>query len=318
VHLVHVAVATADGTLVAAVGDPDRQVYARSAVKPVQAAASLDALPGWVGELDVEALAIAAASHAGSADQQVEAARVLALAGLDEEALGCPPALPVDEAARSAAPAPTRLAHNCSGKHALFLLAHTAAGGDPTDYLDPAVDLQRRVRRRLAVLAGCEPGGPSVDGCGAPAWRLPLRALAAVFARLATPAGDAPLAAVRAAMIARPDLVGGPGAPDTELMSADARTVAKRGAEGVLAAGVAGGAHGRPPAVGVAVKVADGAARGAGPAVATVCAALGATVPDEVRTPAVLGGGTARGSTAVAAADATRLVDALAPLLANV
>ena len=41
-------------------------------------------------------LAIACASHIGSDDHQIEAARILAEADLDESALRCPPALPED------------------------------------------------------------------------------------------------------------------------------------------------------------------------------------------------------------------------------
>ena len=38
VHLGHVAVCDADGRLVVALGDPDHRVFARSSMKPLQAA----------------------------------------------------------------------------------------------------------------------------------------------------------------------------------------------------------------------------------------------------------------------------------------
>ncbi|HVM00073.1 MAG TPA: asparaginase [Egibacteraceae bacterium] len=288
-HLGAVAVADADGTVVGRLGDIDALVYPRSALKPFQALATTSLLaraaPDPVG------LAVACASHTGSDDAQIEAAHLLAVAGLDESALRCPPAWPADPATLRTTTEPSRLAHNCSGKHAAFLWAHTAGGGEPERYLDPGCPLQTRVREVLAAVTGAAPTGPAVDGCGAPAWRLPLVRLAAGYARLAAAHGGAPLAAVRAAMTARPDLVGGAGCADTALMASDRRVVAKRGAEGVLAAGMP---TSRGP-VGVAVKVADGAGRAAVPPVAAVLRALGATVPGALlRTPLPPGGAPAR------------------------
>lgn len=289
-HLGHVAVANADGGLVAGLGTPHALVYGRSALKPLQTVATLEALAAVGRDLAGEGIAIASASHQAAVAQQVEAAHLLACAGLDESALRCPPARAVDAAALDEDPAPTRLAHNCSGKHAGFLLAHTASGGEPATYLDPEAPLQQRVRAVLERCAGAPPEGPGVDGCGAPAWLLPLSGIAAAFARLAAAASD-PLARVRGAMVRWPHLVGGETAVDTGLMRTQPGVVAKRGAEGVLAAGWMAPAGAR----GVAVKVADGAGRATGPVVGTILAGLGACVPDEVRWPVVLGGGQPRG-----------------------
>lgn len=318
-HRAVVAVAEPNGGVIARAGDAGEPLYARSAVKPVQAAACLDVLAGrsgraqaadgkrgaagagWDGELDAAALAIGSSSHAGTADHQIEAARLLALADLDESALGCPASEPAPGCPASEA---SPLAHNCSGKHALMLLATAGAGADPATYLEVDAPVQQAVRRRLAAVAGDEPRGPGVDGCGAPAWRLSATSLAVLAARLgAVRADDDPaLAAVAAAMRVRPHLVGGEHAVDTALLRADARVVAKRGAEGVLVAATGD--------LGVAVKIVDGGARAAGPVVAAVLAAAGMTVPEQVRRPPVLGGGQARG--------ALQLTDALDPVLAAV
>jgi len=58
-----------------------------------------------------------------------------------------------------------------------------------------------------------------------------------------------------------PVLIGGPDAADTALMRTIPGAVAKRGAEGLMCLGLEDG-------TGVAVKVADGANRAAGPAAA--------------------------------------------------
>lgn len=293
-HTGDVAVADDDGRLLAELGAADQVVYPRSAIKPFQALASLLELHAHGLELPTEALAIACGSHTGSGEHQIEAAHVLALAGLDESALRCPPDWPTDPDALREQPAPTPLAYNCSGKHAAFLLAHTAAGNDPAGYLDRTSPLQQRVRDVLADVSGGEPAGPGTDGCGAPAWRLPLHAVATAFARLAVARGPhAPLlASVRAAMTARPDLVGGVDAADTRLMLRDGRVVAKRGAEGVLAAGFSGPQGG----VGVAVKIRDGAGRASHAPVAAVLDAVGARVPDSLLRVDVLGGGRPHGT----------------------
>jgi L-asparaginase II len=294
VHRGRLALCDLSGDVLARVGDAGEAVYARSTLKPFQTVVSAGLLEGAGLALDQRALAIASASHSGSAEHQAEAARILRRAGLDVAALRCPPDWPLDDEARRRADGPTRLAYNCSGKHAAFLWAHTAGGGDPARYLDPDVPLQGGVPALLAELSGASPQGPGVDGCGAPAWRLPVTAIATAFARLA--AGDAPgaagLARVRDAMVAHPHLVGHATAPDTQLMQAVPGLVAKRGAEGVLAAGWSAGGR----TVGAAVKIEDGAARAAAVTIAAIVAATGPAVPDALLRPAVLGGGLPQGA----------------------
>lgn len=296
VHRGCVVLASADGAVVGAMGDPERPTYVRSAAKPLQALAVLEVLEvaGWdTAELDSRAVAIACASHVGEDLQQIEAARLLALADLDESALRCPAAVPA-----AAAPVrPDRLAHSCSGKHGAFLLATVAAGESPGRYLEPGARVQQQVQATLAQTTGCEPSGPGVDGCGAPAWVLPLRGMAVAFARLAAAGGDVAgdrrgFARVGAAMRRHPLLVGGVGCDDSELMLGDPTVVAKRGAEAVFAAGWRDPVRGP---LGVAVKVEDGGDRAAGPVAAAVLAAGGVTVPERVLRPAVLGGGVPHG-----------------------
>jgi L-asparaginase II len=289
-HRGDVAVVDPDGVLVARIGCAATTTYGRSTLKPFQALAVQRVLAEADVSLPGPSLAIATASHRGTSTQQIEAAYLLALADTDETALRCPPALPVDVATLLDQGTPTRLAHNCSGKHAAFLLACAAAGWDPQAYLDPGSPLQGRVREALATACGEVPAGPGVDGCGAPAWRLSLRALATGFARLAAAPSTEPLGLLATAMRRHPDLVGGEDCDDTALMRAAPVVVAKRGAEAVFAAGVAG-----PRPVGVAVKIADGGARAAGPVMAAVLQRLAVRVPPAVLSPPVLGGGARHG-----------------------
>jgi L-asparaginase II len=291
IHLGHVVVCDEAGQVLAALGDPARLTYVRSAVKPFQALAVLDVLDEADVELDDDALAIACSSHDGNDDQQIQAARLLAEAGLDEDALQCPPAIPRDPDTAWEQRWPYPLAHNCSGKHAAFLLATVTMGADPATYLDVEHPLQKLIAEQLRETCAADLHGPGVDGCGAPAWLLALQGLATGFARLVAGA-DPRLRRLRNAMQAHPELIGGPGIADTELMQADGRVVAKHGAEAVFAAGTT--AAGRP--VGVAVKITDGGHRADGPVTAALLQALGCTVPDSVRRPVVLGGGVPNGA----------------------
>lgn len=291
VHLGEVVVATPDGAVTALVGDPDRLIYPRSALKPFQAVAVLEQLTDLGQAVEEDQLAVFCASHDGADEPQIVAASVLAEAGLDESALRCPPDWPIADRVTADLTAKTTLSHNCSGKHAAMLWAHTAAGHDPATYLDVGTVLQARIARRLADVLNEPPKGPGIDGCGAPAWVVPIGGLATGFARLV--AGTDPvLARTRDAMSAFPELVGGATLPDTAMMRTDSRVVAKRGADGVMGAGFV---HPRIGPVGVAVKIADGGDRAAGPATAAVLEALGANVPGHVRRAAVLGGGVPHG-----------------------
>lgn len=291
VHHGHVVLATADGSVLRSLGSPELPTYVRSAAKPFQAMATVELATTSGLALDQAGIAIASASHAAGDEHQIEAARLLAEAGLDESALRCPPALPgdlatlVDSKGRR-----TSLAHNCSGKHAGFLLAHVGGGGQPARYLDVEAPIQRLARDRLAEFTRSPLAGPGVDACGAPAWILPLAGLATGFAALLASA-DPYARAVREAMMAGPHLIGGEEVVDTRLMRADERVLAKRGAEAVI--GAAWGAADGP--VGLAVKVTDGGSRARDPVIATLLRALGAKVDDELTAPAVLGGGRPHG-----------------------
>jgi L-asparaginase II len=118
----------------------------------------------------------------------------------------------------------------------------------------------------VARACGVEPASVrrSIDGCSAPTFELPLEALARGYAALAAPQASgldreraAALGRLAAAMGARPDLVAGAGRFTTALGVASAgRLVGKEGAEGVYAVAVRG-----PVALGVAIKIADGAER---------------------------------------------------------
>src|SRR5204863_539867 len=74
----------------------------------------------------------------------------------------------------------TSILSNCSGKHA-GMLAAAKHRGDPLDgYLDPAHPVQVAIRAAVAAFAGTTPEDVAVgvERCGAPAFAMPLRAMA--------------------------------------------------------------------------------------------------------------------------------------------
>lgn len=264
-----------DGAPVLELGHTARAVYARSAVKPLQALPLLErGLHTGLGLGDDE-LAVMCASHDGT-DAHVAAVRSLLAKGrLDEGLLGCGPHPPFDGQSRLAllrrGEAPLRVHNNCSGKHSGFLLLAQACGDDPAAYLEPGSRTQQAVLRAVAEMAGVAAPLPTgVDGCGAPTFLLSLTALAQAFCRLANPVG---LSAVRAAACRTilaaagrsPEMLAGAGRLCTELVRCLAgRAFAKKGAEGVYAVALMPDpARVRwPGAIGIAMKIDDGNERG--------------------------------------------------------
>jgi L-asparaginase II len=292
VHLGHVAVCDADGRLVANAGDPQRVLFPRSSMKPLQAAVSAEASGGPHGEAE---LAIMCASHNGE-PVHVDAVRgVLALADLGEDSLRCPPAWPwwPEDAAGLDGPSP--ILHNCSGKHAGMLVASAGQGWDLDGYLDPTHPLQQRILRAVERFTGAPAPALGVDGCGAPVYSLPLSGIATMFARFVSPRGlelgGGEIRAVVRAMRSTPYLVAGRNRVDTTLMENIEGLVVKSGAEGLICA-----AHAER-GIGVAVRIDDGAARAAGPALVRTLELLEIVHSgnmggiESIARPPVLGGG---------------------------
>ncbi|WP_372697192.1 asparaginase [Arthrobacter sp. JSM 101049] len=282
-----------DGEVLRSLGDIDAPVFPRSSLKPFQALASMQSgVPLRGAEV-----ALACASHVGSTEHQELAAAMLAKAGLSEADLRCPAAWPRHEATRlqaiRAGGSPSRLAFNCSGKHAAFLWACTENDWDTATYLDPGHPLQRRVVEVVEDYAGEKIAHLAVDGCGAPIPAISLRGLAAATGRLSGSPGnktsDARATTIATAMLDYPWAVHGHGEENTVVME-DLGVLAKLGAEGVLILGA-------PDGVSCALKIRDGNSRAASLVGLTLLASVGAieveamtAVLEKITTP-VLGGG---------------------------
>jgi L-asparaginase II len=242
VHRVH-AVAVQDGAVIAEAGEPGLVCFMRSSSKPLQALPLVRSRD----DLDDRDLAIASASHLADDDQLRAVRALLAKAPAGEDELEC---------GLEGKP-PSRLKHNCSGKHAGMLALCRARDWPSEGY---RLEGHRVQAEMLAVHAeaaevAADDVERAVDGCGVLTFALPLERMAHAFARLPRLEGGARIAA---GMQAYPDLIRGPLGADTRLMKLLPGWIAKGGAEGLLCA-----SNG---SIGVALKVADGNGRAIGPA----------------------------------------------------
>ena len=268
VHRGSVAVTGADGTLRHGWGAPVDPVFPRSSNKPLQAVAMLRA--GL--RLPPDQLALACASHSAEPFHLQGVRDMLAAAGLTEADLQNTPDLPYDPdqrdvwvaAGRTARP----LAQNCSGKHAAMLATCRLNGWDLSTYREDDHPLQRLIAETVADLAGEPVAATAVDGCGAPVVAISLTGLARAFGRIATAEPGTPEAQVTGATRSHPEHLGGTRRDVTALVRGTEGLIAKDGAEGVHAVGLADGR-------GVALKIADGSQRARPVVLAAVLRHLG-------------------------------------------
>ncbi len=243
-HRAIAAIVGPDGKLFAELGAAKRLIYPRSAVKPIQAVAMQRAGLRLAGA----ELAISTASHQGTPEHIRLVHAILANAGLTESALQCPLAWPGNTEARVAAAAQSRIAFNCSGKHAGFLAAAVAAGWSTNDYLVPTHPLQQLIVEVLEEYSGEQIVNSTIDGCGAPLHTNTVEGLARAIGKFAATDRE-----IFDAMVGNAWAVGDQNSADAVVMRATG-FVAKIGAEGVFVIGT-------PEGYGVAVKVADGSHR---------------------------------------------------------
>lgn len=277
-HTGSVVVADAAGSILFSLGEPQAEVFPRSAVKAFQALPLIESGAADKFGLDQAEIALACASHSGKTAHVASAASMLAKAGRSVADLECGAHWPIAEAAQRQLARegrePSALHNNCSGKHAGFVCLACASGVDPAGYVGVDHPVQREVRRALeeAIGVALDPARAGIDGCSIPTWAMPLAALARAFARFGCGEGYSRSRAqaaerIRAACARHPHMVAGSGRFDTDVMCAlGARAFIKSGAEGVHC--------GALPELGLgfALKCDDGAGRAADVATAAILA----------------------------------------------
>lgn len=248
-HTGHFVALDSDGSILFQKGDPSQLIYPRSSYKSILASAMVRSGV----KLEPQLLALTCASHSGLMMHQDGALEILALAGLNADALLNVKGKPLDEAAALANPEPTRLAMNCSGKHSGMLLGCVTNNWSTHNYLDVDHPVQIAFKNELENLSGEKISHTAVDGCGAPLFLISLLGLARAIRSL-TISTDPVHQEVVEACRNFPEMVAGPDRLTTKLMKKHPGVFMKSGAESIMVASV-------PDGKTFAYKVNDGGLR---------------------------------------------------------
>jgi L-asparaginase II len=248
-HLGLAVLVDSEGAVLESHGNIAKPMYPRSALKPVQALVMQELGLRLTGE----ELVLSMASHLGTAAHIDVVDRILKQFSLTRSDLLCPRAFPGNPKARAESNEMSRIAMNCSGKHASFLATCKLNGWDTQTYLEPTHPLQLKMLEKTEDLAGEKVAKVTVDGCGAPLFAISTLALAKAMSGFSKQGGDLITAAK-----ANPWAIGDAGGADSQFL--EQGFMSKIGAEGVFV--VSTDSHHA-----VAVKIADGNLRAA-PAVA--------------------------------------------------
>ena len=271
IHTGHLIMLNADGSVHKIKGSVDMPIFPRSSVKCMQASAMVrNGL-----KLEPRLLALVEASHSGAQMHQAGVLEILANVGLNESDLQCAFDKPLGDAERIAwgDKAATRLAMNCSGKHAGMLATCVANGWDIKTYLNADHPLQVAVLNEIESLVGAKVSNKTFDGCGAPLFAVTTRELATAIRNI-TISKDPVHIEVMDAARAHPEMVAGEGRLTTRTMKSVPGLFMKEGAEAVEVASMADGRT-------LVYKISDGSWRAFGAIMHAALLEWGITTKEE-------------------------------------
>lgn len=286
VHRGMVAVFDANGASLLSLGDVEKPVYLRSAIKVMQAIPLVESGAADALKLTNRELALACSSHSGEAEHIALAEAMAKKAGMGAADFECgshwsfEPKILIDQVRKHEKP--NVFFNNCSGKHAGFLCLACYSGVDHHGYSGYDHPVQAGVRDVMQDLTGAKLSHETcgTDGCNIPTYAMSLKSTAIAFARMGSATGLSPqrgLAAKRLidASMAEPFYVAGTGRMCTRLMqAAPGRIYAKTGAEGIYCAAIP------EKGIGIALKAEDGATRAAESMMAALLAKQFADEPE--------------------------------------
>ncbi len=271
IHTGHLIMLNADGSVHKIKGSVDMPIFPRSSVKCMQASAMVrNGL-----KLEPRLLALVEASHSGAQMHQDGVLEILASVGLNESDLQCAFDKPLGDAERIAwgDKAATRLAMNCSGKHAGMLATCVANGWDIKTYLNADHPLQVAVLNEIESLVGAKVSNKTFDGCGAPLFAVTTRELATAIRNITISKDPVHIEVMNAAR-AHPEMVAGEGRLTTRTMQSVPGLFMKEGAEAVEVASMADGRT-------LVYKISDGSWRAFGAIMHTALLEWGITTTEE-------------------------------------
>ena len=272
-HRGSVAVVDTAGRVVFSAGNVAQSVYPRSALKIFQAIPLVESGAAKRFGLDAAEIALACASHNAEQFHTDAVLRWLHRLDLNADDLECGAQLPLLQRTAheliAGGEQPTRVHHNCSGKHAGMLSVAKFINADTHGYSAYHHPTQRAWMQTLSELVDLDVFALpwECDGCGLPAICMPLSHVARAFACYAdtrqvgathSKQRGAAMAQILDALRAHPHMIAGTGRCCTDVIRESAgRVLIKTGAEGVYG--------GIIPHLGVgfALKIDDGASRAA-------------------------------------------------------
>ncbi|MEE9334527.1 MAG: asparaginase [Granulosicoccaceae bacterium] len=280
-HRGAVAVVNSSGRPLLALGDVQRPVFARSAIKFMQALPLIESGAADNFDLDERHIALACASHNAEPEHVQLIEQWLHRIACNVDHLECGAHMPMGADAQIALCAsgrmPTRVHNNCSGKHTAMLSICKHLGEQTNNYRLYNHSAQRRWFEVLEALSSTRvtqlPWG--YDGCGIPSIAVPLQRIGLALARFSNASNviddrRQAIERIKGALAAHPFLVAGSKRMCTELMSKHAPQVfVKVGAEGFYTAMLP------ERGLGVAIKIDDGNVRGAEVVLGVVLQKLG-------------------------------------------
>lgn len=277
-HVGSVVLANANGGLLGVIGERQRPIFPRSAIKIIQALPLVESGAADRFNFSPTELALACGSHGGDTRHVATAYAILERIGLNLPRLACGEHAPLDLLAHHdlirTGQAVTPLHNNCSGKHAGMLATARHLGEPIEDYELAHHQVQRRIRDTISEVTQTPLSGviPGIDGCSAPNWPIPLANQAIAFARIVAGTGfnasrQSAFERLLSACWLQPDAMAGRGRLDTTILERFPGDVfIKGGAEGVYCGGI------RRRGIGFALKIHDGAQRAAEIAAQTIIA----------------------------------------------
>ncbi len=288
-HRGAVAVVEASGRVIASMGDAQRAVFPRSAIKFLQAIPFVESGAIDAFGLDDRHIALACASHNGEPIHVGLAQDWLERIECRHDDLECGATLPMHQATQfelmSEGRGPQRIHHNCSGKHLGFLSTCKHRGEQTGNYRLYNHSAQQRWFEVLESVSNTRvaqlPWG--YDGCAIPTLAIPLQRIALAMARFGDVSrfeGERRTAVERihAAVTSNPYMVAGKERLCTALMERLApHILVKVGADGVYTAVIP--EHG----LGIALKIDDGNDSAARVALGAVLQSLGLLPSDEIK-----------------------------------
>ncbi len=244
-------------------GNDHEPTFARSALKLLQVLPLIESGAADAYHLTSEEIALAVASHHGESMHLNVLEKWLRKIGKDERILECGIHRPLSPYAHASYENAHVLHNACSGKH-LGMITTSLHRGEPIEgYTAKEHPSQRRVEQTLGEMTSLDvihmPHGK--DGCGIPAFALPLYNIALGMARMADPSHlhyprQKAVRRIIAAIKAHPELISGSQGFDSKIINfTQGEVICKMGAGGVEV--------GIIPSMGfgIAVKMDDGNAR---------------------------------------------------------